>query len=91
MRYIHLSTEELGVLKKLHKEDSDHRVRTRAQALLLSHRKYQMNQLADLFEVDRDTIGQWFDRWEVGGVSSLGDEARSGRPSKLEAEQKKDS
>ena len=42
-----------------------------------------MNELSDIFEVDRDTIGHWFDSWEEGGVDRLKDDPKSGRPRSL--------
>lgn len=83
MRFIKLSAEEKTTLDQIYQKHIDHRVRRRARALLLSARGYKMDQLAGLFEVDRDTIGQWMDRWETKGIHGLSDAPRSGRPSIL--------
>ena len=47
-----------------------HRVRQRAQAILLSARGYKIDQLADIFECDRDTISQWLDLFCTQGLHS---------------------
>lgn len=91
MRFIELTPAEKKVLSQTYKQPIDHRVRTRAQAILLSSRGYKMDYLAELFEVDRDTIGQWMDRWEAKGIHGLADAHRSGRPGILDEVKKKDS
>lgn len=94
MRYIQLTTQQTQQLTQLYKTSHDHRERQRAHALLLSQRNYTIPDLADLFEVDRDTITHWMDRWQEALIDSrktltLHDQARSGRPSTLSADQKK--
>ena len=59
MRYVQLTTQQEQQLSQLYKTSQDHRERQRAQALLLNHRNYTIPDLADLFEVDRDTVGGW--------------------------------
>ena len=56
------------------------RVRQRAQAVYLSSRGYRLALLAELFEVDRDTVSSWLDGWEARGVRGLYDAPRTGRP-----------
>ena len=64
MRYVQLTTQQSQQLTQLYKTSQDHRERQRAHALLLSQRSYIVPDLADLFEVDRDTITYWMDRWQ---------------------------
>jgi len=40
------------------------RVRQRAHAVLLSSKRYPINQIADIFEVDRDTVSRWLSNWD---------------------------
>lgn len=94
MRYIQLTTQQSQHLTQLYKTSTDHRERQRAHALLLSQRSYTIPDLADLFEVDRDTISDWMDRWQDWLADSqkplaLQDQARSGRPARLTDDQKK--
>ena len=68
-----------------------HRLRQRAQAILLSARGWRVDALANLFESDRDTVSRWLDHWEarLPGASleeALADAPKSGRRRKLSAE-----
>lgn len=94
MRYVQLTTQQEQQLTQLYKISQDHRERQRAQALLLSHRNYTIPDLADLFEVDRDTVSRWMDRWQEWLVNTqipltLQDQGRAGRSSSLVSDQKK--
>jgi transposase len=63
-----------------------HQVRQRAHAILLSARRYRINQLADIFDVDRETITRlrrsriWLNRWDQDGLDGLKNKPRAGRP-----------
>lgn len=86
MKFIQpLPPEQKCALQQLHKSGKTHRERQRAQAILLSARGYKIDQLAELFECDRDTISQWLDAFSNGGVAALCDAPRPGRPLKLDA------
>lgn len=77
-----LNREEKAQLSTLMRESSNYRVRKRAHVILLSHRKYKIDVLAEIFSVDRDTISDWIRRWEEGGIRALSDASRPGRPRK---------
>ena len=63
--------------------------RRRAHAVMLNARAYSVDQIADIYEVDRDTVSQWLARWENGGGTNLDDQAGRGRlPILNEKEQK---
>jgi len=63
--------------------------RRRAHAILLSARRYSVDQIADIYEVDRDTVCDWLDRWEDEGVEGLQDqEGRGRKPTLNEKEQR---
>ena len=94
MRYIQLTTQQSQRLTQLYKTSLDHRERQRPQAILLSQRNYTIPELADLFEVDRDTVSNWMDRWQdlltdPQQPIGLQDQARPGRPPILDTDQKK--
>src|SRR6185503_15647306 len=59
------------------------RTRMRAHAVLLSERRYSLEQIADIYQVDRDRVSQWLEWWEAEQVAGLDDDPRSGRPPKL--------
>jgi len=52
-----LTEEERLRLKEIHKSDPNWRTRMRAQAILLSEKGFALNQLAMIFEIDRDSVG----------------------------------
>ena len=64
----------------IYKSHPDFPYRQRAHAILLSHRGYTINQLQDIFDVDRDTISHWLNRFERSGLEGLKNEPRAGRP-----------
>ena len=57
-----LTDEERLRLKEIHKSDPNWRTRMRAQAILLSEKGFALNQLATIFEIDRDSVSQWLDQ-----------------------------
>jgi len=78
-----LTTEQRGQLSALMKSNAPQRTRMRAHAVLLSERRYSLEQIADIYQVDRDRVSQWLEWWEAEQVAGLDDEPRSGRPPKL--------
>lgn len=84
MKYVNPLTEaEIITLDELMKNNACARVRTRAHAVLLSHRRFKMNEIARIYAVDRDTVSRWLSDWETYGLIGLYDDMRSGRPPKL--------
>src|SRR6516162_7818755 len=56
MRFIQdLSPETIPLLQKIYKKSKYHRVRQRAQCLLLSYQGYTIKELSHIFQVDRIT------------------------------------
>lgn len=85
MKFIEsLTPEQTKTLRELHKGGATHRIRQRAHAVLLSAKGYRLNQLADIFDLDRDTISEWLQVWEQQGTAALSDAPKPGRPSKLD-------
>jgi transposase len=62
----------------------------RAHAVLLSERRYAVDQIADIYQVDRDRVSQWLEWWEAEQLAGLDDEPRSGRPPKLSEAERQD-
>lgn len=88
MRYIKLTLDQAVVLKERMLQSEDYRGISRCRAMMLSHKGYTIKDLADIFDVDRDTVAIWFDRYESQGIEGLKDQLSSGRPSKLDDSQK---
>lgn len=70
-------------LQAIMKSTAPQRTRMRAHAVLLSARRYSLDQIADIYQVDRDRVSQWLEWWEAEHVAGLDDDPRSGRPPKL--------
>lgn len=84
-----LSQEQQRSLNQTMRSHPSHRTRTRAHAILLSARRYSINQIADIFAVDRETVTSWLERWEESGTDGLDDDPKSGRPPSLSDEEEK--
>ena len=78
-----LTTAQREQLQALMKSAAPQRTRMRAHAVLLSARRYSIDQIADIYQVDRDRVSQWLEWWEAEQLAGLDDEPRSGRPPKL--------
>ena len=82
-----LSKEEISELELGHKKGIKSRYRNRCQAVLLFHNQgKKMQDLIELYGVDRDTISRWLNRYEREGIEGLKDRKKSGRPIKSEKE-----
>ncbi len=81
MKYVSPLTEnEISRLNDIMKDGQSSRVRHRAHYILLSAEGYQINEIADIFKVDRRTVSSLIDDWEKSGFDGLTDRPRSGRP-----------
>jgi transposase len=84
MRFVQpLSDRDKEQLEKMVREDQVYRVRRRAHTILLSAEGFPIDEIARIYQTDRDTVSSTLTRWESGGVAGLCDEAKSGRPPKL--------
>ncbi|MEK7290867.1 MAG: IS630 family transposase, partial [Planctomycetota bacterium] len=63
-------------------------VRRRANALLLSEAQMCLKQIANLYQIDPDSVSEWIDRWENHGLAGLYDAPRSGRPPTFNVQEK---
>lgn len=82
-----LTEEQKSRLQAIMKSDAPHRQRMRAQTILLSARRFSIDQIAAIYEVDRDRVSQWLEWWREAGFDGLADEARAGRPPKLSVDE----
>src|SRR5262249_2124644 len=78
-----LTDEQRTQLKEIMKSQAQQRKRMRAHAVLLSERRYSIDQIADIYQVDRDRVSEWLDWWEEYQFDGLDDDPRGGRPTKL--------
>jgi transposase len=80
-----LTDEQKAQLKAIMKSSAAPRERMRAHAILLSARRYPIDQIAAIYEVDRDRVSQWLGWWSKSQFDGLADGQRSGRPPELTA------
>jgi len=80
MRYItYLSYETQNLLNRFYKYSKKHDTRQRAKCILLSYKKFSINQLSEVFGVHINTIYNWFDNWEQNCLLSLYNSKGQGR------------
>jgi transposase len=80
-----------NVVKKLElliKNSEKARVRQRAQAIMLSSKKFSIDEIAKISGVGRNSISSWISRWEKLGFEGLADNSRPGGPPKLNDSEK---
>ncbi|PWQ92036.1 helix-turn-helix domain-containing protein [Leucothrix pacifica] len=81
MKFVNpLPQQDKNALTQVYENHSNHRVRQRAHAILLSARGYKIPDISALLESHRDRVSAWIDRWHEKGVDGLYDQPRSGRP-----------
>ena len=78
-----LTDERKNGLQAIMKSDVPQRQRMRAHSVLLSARHFSIDQIALIYEVDRDRVSQWLEWWKEFEFDGLADDARGGRPPKL--------
>jgi transposase len=89
MRFIQpLSPDTIRLLQRVDQKSQPHRVRQRAQCILLSYRGYTTTELAHIFNVDRITIYNWFNHWDARHFAGLYDRKGRGRNQTFNPEQK---
>lgn len=79
--------QQRDALVRLWKEHPNHYTRMRGHAIILSDARYEIQQLVDIFAVDRDSVRAWINRFEENGVDGLLDEDRPGGPRKLDPQE----
>src|SRR5215217_6699479 len=79
MRFITLTEPEMETLEQGSRNHCKPYFRQRCESLLLSHRRYQVGQIATLFQTRPHTVRQWMDTWLDKGLSGLYIQAGRGR------------
>ena len=69
------------------KSNASQRTRMRAHVVLLSARRFSVDQIAAVYEIDRDRVSRWLEWWREFEFDGLADDARCGRPPKLSSEE----
>ncbi len=80
-----LSDAQRTSLEQVYRQGSAHRLRQRAQAVLLSAKGFTLEQLAAMWEVHPETVSGWLDRRQEHGLDGLADAPKPGRRRKIDA------
>lgn len=89
MKYVSSLTEgQIEKLEDIMRNNPSYKVRIRAHSILLSARGFTINDIAKIYQVDRDSVSSWIASWEQSGFKNLSDKHRSGRPTKLTKEER---
>lgn len=75
-----LKRSEQRQIEEVFRQGPNARTRRRAQAIRLSARGYSVPEVADILGCNAQSVRNWFDAFELGGVAALLDRPRSGRP-----------
>ena len=78
-----LDSDQTNQLKDLMNTEPKRRVRMRAHSILLSSKGIGINEIAKIYQVHRNSVSSWIDKWETSGGNGLYDQPRSGSPPKL--------
>ena len=78
---------QMNRLKQLMDADPCRRVRNRAHWILLSSQGTPIDEIAQIYQVHRNTVSCWIDQWQASGTEGLSDRPRSGNPGKLNAQE----
>jgi transposase len=74
-------------IKQLKKKGGDFRTLIRLTALLAYYKKQPIDRIVLCFSISVKSLKRWIKRYESKGIDFIHDEARSGRPSRLNPEQ----
>ncbi|NEQ88950.1 MAG: IS630 family transposase [Moorea sp. SIO2I5] len=89
MRFIReLNTETKKLLERISWQSKYPQVRDRAKCILLSYKKFSINELSSLFGVTRKTIYNWLTKWEYQKIIGIYNQKGRGRKPKLNQEQR---
>ena len=88
MKYVSpLSEVEWSTLTCMYKYHPTSQVRSRAHGILLSHHGFDLQEIAKILFLTRQSISCLFDHWETQGLAGLYDQPRNGRPRRLTGEE----
>ena len=82
-----LSADDYDKLVEYHQSGANSRVRRRAHAILLSFQKRSVDEIAAIYQVHRNTVSRWIERWQERGLETLPDVKQAGRPPLLTLEE----
>lgn len=85
-RFIKLTDQERDWLQKGRKSGKKATFRQRCHYILLSDQGHSIEQIGNIYQVGRQSITNWFNRYEVEGISGLHTGKGKGRPAIIKIE-----
>lgn len=79
-RFIKITPKEYEWLIKGWKKGKKSAFRQRCHYIILSHEDKSIQEIAAIYQVSRQTVATWFDKYEIQGISGLHSASSSGRP-----------
>ena len=73
-----LTQPDFQLLYEIRRTSAIQRIRDRSHAVLLSNKGYKINNVANIFDLDRDTVSAWLDAWKVLAEEGLSDKPHTG-------------
>lgn len=90
MRFVApLSEPVKETLNELFKNHPAHQTRIRGHMILLSAEHFTIEEIARIYQVQRETVSGCFNNWESKGIVGLFDNPKSGRPRILSLQEEK--
>jgi len=80
-RFIQLTAQERKELEQGHRTGKKATFRQRCHYILLSDQGLSIEQIVEIYQVSRQAVARWFDRFTAGGISALQTAKGKGRPS----------
>jgi len=90
-RFIELSEEQRCALTHCFKKGVKATFRTRCHFILLSDQGYSIESIAGMYTITRQTVANWFNRYEQSGIAGLHTQKGQGRQPVLRIENAVDS
>jgi len=75
-----LSAEDTEFIEKSMETSNSFRISRRCHVILLSSRRFSVSQIAEIHDIQRDTVSKYIDAWEKHGWEGLREAPRPGRP-----------
>jgi len=83
MRYIKLTDKAVAELEDVFKNDTRHKSRARAQALILSNQGKTTTEITEIVNCSQRTLYRWFNQYNPEDINSLHELAGRGRKPKF--------
>lgn len=88
-KYAKMTEEQRQEIEKLRKNKNlSKRSYGRLRAIVLSSEGYTLEEISEIYDVDRDTVSKWINQWEANGIEGLLDRPKQNRKPKLNEEER---